>query len=137
MSASIPSGNDAELRVLVVDDHADMLTMMNMMMQRRSYEVRTATSGLEAMELAPDFAPHVVVSDIGMPGMNGFQLLQNLRSSPELRPFKAIALTGYDVISEPELALESGFDAHVTKPIEFDQLFQIIENLADEMRSGE
>lgn len=137
MSASIPFSTDAELRVLVVDDHADMLIMMNMMMQRRSYEVRTATSGPEAMELAPDFAPHVVVSDIGMPGMNGFQLLQNLRSSPELGPFKAIALTGYDIVSEPELALESGFDAHVTKPIEFEQLFQIIENLAGEIRSPE
>lgn len=134
MNQSTPSTPGPELRVLVVDDHADMLTMMDLMMQRRSYAVKTATSGYEALELASEFAPHVVVSDIGMPGMDGFQLMQNLRSTPEMAPFKAIALTGYDLISEPELALESGFDAHITKPIEFDELFEMIERLAQQMR---
>jgi CheY-like chemotaxis protein len=134
MNQSNPSTPGPELRVLVVDDHADMLTMMDLMMQRRSYAVKTATSGYEALELASEFAPHVVVSDIGMPGMDGFQLMQNLRSTPEMAPFKAIALTGYDLISEPELALESGFDAHITKPIEFEELFEMIEKLAEQMR---
>jgi len=121
------------LRVLVVDDHADMLTMLNLLMQRREYSVMTATSGYEALEMAPGFAPHVVVSDIGMPGMDGFQFMENLRATPAVRPFKSIALTGYDLLAEPRRCLEAGYDAHLTKPIEFDELFDMIDKLVGEM----
>jgi len=125
---------DAGLRVLLVDDHVDMLTMLDLLMQRRSYEVKTATSGFEALELAAEFAPHVVVSDIGMPGMDGFEFMEQLRSAPVLQPFKSIALTGYDLIGEPDRALQSGYDAQLTKPIEFDRLFEIIEKFAGQIR---
>jgi two-component system, chemotaxis family, CheB/CheR fusion protein len=123
------------LRVLVVDDHPDLLSMLDLMMQRRKYAVRTAQSGPEALELAPDFSPHVVVSDIGMPGMDGYQLMQELRSTPDIGPFRSIALTGYDLKSEADRAKAAGYDAHLSKPIEFDQLFEMIENLAQEMKS--
>jgi CheY-like chemotaxis protein len=119
------------LRVLVVDDHPDLLSMLDLMMQRRKYSVKTATSGLEALEMASDFAPHVVVSDIGMPGMDGYQLMQELRAA-DLSPFKSIALTGYDLSVDATRAKEAGYDAHLAKPIEFAQLFEIIENLAKE-----
>ena len=119
------------LRVLVVDDHPDLLSMLDLMMQRRKYSVKTATSGPEALEMASDFAPHVVVSDIGMPGMDGYQLMQELRAS-DLSPFKSIALTGYDLSVDATRAKEAGYDAHLAKPIEFSQLFEIIENLARE-----
>ena len=126
--------SDVGLRVLLVDDHVDMLTMLDLLMQRRSYEVKTATSGFEALELAAQFSPHVVVSDIGMPGMDGFELMEQLRSTAALPPFKSIALTGYDLIGEPDRALQSGYDAQLTKPIEFDRLFEIIETLAGQIR---
>lgn len=131
--AANPPSPEAALRVLLVDDHADMLTMLDLLMQRRAYAVRTATSGYEALEMAPEFAPHVVVSDIGMPGMDGFQFMENLRATSEQRPFKSIALTGYDFVAEPARALEAGYDAQLTKPIEFDILFQMIEDLAGAM----
>lgn len=126
----------SSLRVLVVDDHPDLLSMLDLMMQRRKYAVKTALSGDEALEVAPDFAPHVVVSDIGMPGMDGYQLMQNLRAAPALAPFKSIALSGYDMEREDTRARDAGYDAHLTKPIEFDQLFEIIEELAREMPSS-
>lgn len=124
------------LRVLIVDDHPDLLTMLDLMMQRRQYAVKTALSGLEALELAPGFAPHVVVSDIGMPGMDGFQLMQELRATPDIGPFKSIALTGYDLQIDGERARDAGYDAHMSKPIEFEQLFEVIEQLALEMNDS-
>jgi CheY-like chemotaxis protein len=125
------------LRILVVDDHPDLLSMLDLMMQRRKYAVRTALSGDEALELAPDFAPHVVISDIGMPGMDGYQLMTHLRAVPDMAPFKSIALTGYDLQIEDSRARDAGYDAHLTKPIEFGQLFEMIEDLAREMRKDE
>ncbi|RYG72990.1 response regulator [bacterium] len=119
----------SSLRVLVVDDHPDLLSMLDLMMQRRKYAVKTAQSGNEAIELAATFEPHVVVSDIGMPGMDGYQLMTHLRSVPDMAPFKSIALTGYDIHLEDSRAKDAGYDAHLTKPIEFDQLFEMIEDL--------
>lgn len=126
----------SSLRVLIVDDQPDLLSMLNLMMQRRQYAVKTAQSGDQALQLAPDFSPHVVISDIGMPGMDGYQLMQNLRANDELAPFKSIALSGYDEQSENDRAREAGYDAQMTKPIEFDQLFEMIENLAGEMTNS-
>ncbi len=118
------------LRVLVVDDHPDLLSMLDLMMQRRQYAVCTARSGAEALAIAPDFSPHVVVSDIGMPDMDGYQMMRSLREKRDLAPFKAIALTGYDYELEGDSAQNAGFDAQLTKPIEFSQLFETIERLA-------
>ncbi len=126
------NSDSSSLRVLIVDDHADLLSMLDLMMQRR-YAVKTAQSGHQAMQLAPDFCPHVVISDIGMPGMDGYQLMQKLRASQNLAPFKSIALTGFDGHSEDSRAKAAGYDAHMTKPIEFEQLFEMIEGLASEM----
>lgn len=120
----------SSLRVLVVDDHPDLLSMLDMMMQRRQYAVQTAQSGAEALALAPEFAPHVVVSDIGMPEMDGYEMMRSLRENSGLAPFKSIALTGYDEDMEGDNAQNAGFDAQMTKPIEFEQLFEMIERLA-------
>jgi CheY-like chemotaxis protein len=116
-----------------VDDHPDLLSMLDLMMQRRKYAVKTALSGNEALELAPDFAPHVVISDMGMPGMDGYQLMTHLRAVPDMAPFKSIALTGYDLQQEDNRARDAGYDAHLTKPIEFEQLFEMIEGLVSDM----
>ena len=121
--------------MLVVDDHPDMLNMLGILMKRRDFSVKTASGGREALLLAPEFAPHIVVSDIGMPGMDGLELMEQMRSAPKLSPFKSIALTGYDFVGEPERALKSGYDAHIMKPIDFDHLFATIEALAQEMRA--
>lgn len=132
-SAVLANQSSSALRVLVVDDHADMLNMLHLLMQKRSYAVKTATNGFDALELALEFAPHVVVSDIGMPGMDGFQFMENLRAAPQVPPFKSIALTGYDLVTESSRASAAGYDAQLTKPVEFDELFAVIEKLAADM----
>ena len=118
------------LRVLLVDDHDDMLTIMQLMMTQRGYSVATATSGAEALALAPEFGPQVVVSDIGMPGMDGYELMSTLRRASELQPFKSIALTGYDEPDDHQRAREVGYDAQLTKPVDFNSLFKVIDDLA-------
>lgn len=120
-------GDLSGVRVLLVDDHEDMLGLMRLMMERRCYRVATALSGEQALQLAPDFGPHVVVSDIGMPGMDGYEMMLALRSMNALAPFKSIALSGFDAQDEEPRARAAGFDAQLTKPIDFDSLFQAID----------
>jgi hypothetical protein len=118
------------LRVLLVDDHDDMLTVMQLMMTQRGYSVATANSGAQALALAPEFAPQVVVSDIGMPEMDGYELMSTLRRADEMKPFKSIALTGYDEPDDHERARQVGYDVQLTKPVDFNSLFNVIDNLA-------
>ena len=136
MQSHTHSTESAALRVLVVDDHPDLLSMLDLMMQRRQYAVRTALSASEALQLASDFAPHVVISDIGMPGMDGYEMMEAMRGQPQFGPFRAIALTGYDLKLDGDRAKQAGYDAHLPKPIEFDQLFEMIENLASEINDA-
>lgn len=128
------SSSTPAVRVLVVDDHPDLLSMLDIMMQRRSYEVKTASSGNEALQLAPDFAPHVVVSDISMPGMDGLQMMQLLREQLQAIPFRSIALTGHDSAANDDTQ-NAGYDAQLPKPVEFEQLFEMIEVLASQVGS--
>ena len=131
----MPSSTDS-LRVLLVDDQPDLLSMLDLMMQRRQYEVRTCQSASEALKAVTEFAPHVVVSDIGMPEMDGYEMMQEMREKPQFGSFRAIALTGYDLQLDGDRARRAGYDAHLAKPIEFDQLFEMIENLASEMNAA-
>lgn len=131
MNGAINGAMDgAAVRVLLVDDHQDMLDMMEMMMRSREYHVAKALSGSEALEVASNFAPHIIVSDIGMPGMNGYELMSTLRKMSSLHPFKSIALSGYDAQDEYERAHSAGYDVQLTKPVDFDSLFQTIDDLA-------
>lgn len=123
------SSGGESVRVLLVDDHDDLLSMLQLVLSRRSFNVVTATSGPEALAVAQDFVPHVVVSDIGMPGMTGLELMEQLRAKSELGPFKAIALSGYDDAADEASAQAAGFDAHLPKPVDFNNLFATIDRL--------
>ena len=125
--------SNVSLRVLLVDDQPDLLSMLDLMMQRRQYEVRTCQSASEALKTASEWAPHVVVSDIGMPEMDGYEMMQTMREKPQFGPFRAIALTGYDLQTDGDRAKNAGYDAHMAKPIEFGQLFEMIESLAGQI----
>ncbi len=121
---------DKSLRVLLVDDQDDVLNMMHLLMRHQPYALATANSGSMALEVAADFAPHVVVSDIGMPEMDGYEMMSNLRRMDQISPFKAIALTGYDDTAGDERAAAAGFDVHLTKPVNWDELFDTINQLS-------
>lgn len=118
------------LRVLFVDDQADLRLMMSVALQRQSYRVETAGKACDALQIAPDFEPHVVISDIGMPDMNGCEMMRELRGDTRMKPFKAVALSGYGDAADQNRALESGFDHCLVKPIDMAFLFSTIEKLA-------
>lgn len=123
------------LRVLFVDDQADLRLMMRVLLTRHSYHVETAAKAHEALQIAPEFKPHIVVSDIGMPDMNGCEMMRELRGDARLRPFKAVALTGYSDSADQNTALESGFDHCLVKPIDTDFLISTLQKLALDLSS--
>ena len=131
---STPQPTTSDLRVLLVDDHDDLLLMLGIMLKRkRGYAVETANSGHQAIALARDFSPHIVISDLTMPGMNGFQMIDEMKLK-ENAPFKSIALSGYEV--PPSQRSDSAYDVHLTKPVDFDELFRVLDGLLEAQNSS-
>jgi CheY-like chemotaxis protein len=129
-------GRGAELRVsktraLVVDDSPDVTEMLATMMRFAGYEVATALSAPEAFDAARREHFDVVVSDIGMPGMNGYQLAEALRALPEYAHTPLVAVTGFTMYDDRERAHASGFDGFLTKPIRPSDLLDIVKRLCD------
>lgn len=135
VTGGVPGPDTSMRRVLLVDDHSDMLTMMNLMMTQRSYRVATASSGQEALTLVDDFEPHVVVSDITMPDMDGYEMMATARRHCRHTGFKSIALSGHTMDDAQERSKEAGFDVHLPKPVDFDNLFQILDDLVRDIEA--
>lgn len=116
----------AGCRVLVVDDNRDAAATTAMCLEIAGHEVKTVHDGLQALASAPVFAPDVVVLDIGLPGMDGYQVAERLRQSPVTAHSLLIAVTGYGQESERRRAFEAGFDEHLIKPAEPARLNELI-----------
>jgi two-component system CheB/CheR fusion protein len=108
---------ERRLRVLVVDDAPDVTEMLALMMSYAGYEVSTAFSAAEALEAASARRFDAVISDIGMPGMSGYQLAEALRALPDYRSTPLIAVTGFTMYEDREQARRAGFDDFLNKPI--------------------
>jgi CheY-like chemotaxis protein len=116
-------------QVLIVDDNADAAEMMACLLSEAAgFTVRTAADGASALELVEQFTPDIAVLDIGLPGMDGYELAQRLRSDPRFARMKMVALTGYGTEQDRKRALESGFDAHCIKPVALESLLAIIDS---------
>lgn len=120
------------VRVLIVDDDFDNRELLTVMLVQYGMEVMSVESAAAAFACLDAFAPDVLVSDIGMPEMDGYHFLQTLRSMPIEKggQVPAIALTAYAREQDIKLALESGFQRHVNKPIQLEQFVQAVEALA-------
>ena len=105
------------LRVLVVDDAPDVTEMIALMMSYAGYRVATAFSAAEALDAARTQRFDAVISDIGMPGMSGYQLAEALRALPAYRSTPLIAVTGFSMYEDRQRALSAGFDDFLNKPI--------------------
>jgi two-component system, sensor histidine kinase len=112
------SANDRNLRVLLVDDNIDAVNLLGMVLRQIGYEVRIANDGASALTLAPEFVPHVVFMDIGLPGMNGYEAAKELQKIPALEKTTLVALTGYGQEKDREKAFATGFNHHFVKPVE-------------------
>jgi CheY-like chemotaxis protein len=118
--------------VLVVEDSPDTLSLLRMLFTRKGCRVMAADCAPEALRLASIEAPAMIVSDIGLPEMDGYELLAKLRSMPGMEKVPAIALSGYAMGEDRDRALAAGFVAHVAKPIDPDELFALVQKLSQE-----
>jgi CheY-like chemotaxis protein len=127
--ASAPG--EGKPRALVVDDAPDVTEMIAFFLQHAGYETVMAFSAPDALEMARSEQFDVVVSDIGMPGMNGYELAEALRGMPDYSAVTMIAVTGFSAFDDRGRALQSGFNAHMTKPINPASLLELIQRLRD------
>ena len=118
----------SQRRVLVVDDHQDTCTGMKMMLERRGYEITVAYSAEQAVQKAHNQDFDLLISDIGLPGRNGYDLMRELRES---KGMPGIALSGFGSEDDISKARAAGFAEHLTKPINFERLQEAIQNLLD------
>jgi PAS domain S-box-containing protein len=106
-------------RVLVVDDNVDSAEIMAALLRLSGHDVRTAYTGPDALEVAASYLPEVALLDIGLPGLNGYEVARRLRQFPQLSGVRLVAMTGYGTEADRQLAREAGFDKHVVKPVDF------------------
>jgi signal transduction histidine kinase/CheY-like chemotaxis protein len=116
----------ASRRVMVVDDNRDAADMLSEILTMQGHTVRTVYSGIEVMPGAREFRPDVILLDIGLPGMSGYEVASTLRSSGDLAPLMLIALTGYGQDADRRQSHDHGFDLHLIKPVDFEALNGII-----------
>jgi CheY-like chemotaxis protein/anti-sigma regulatory factor (Ser/Thr protein kinase) len=118
------------VRVLVVDDDPDARGLLNRVLSERGADVTTAGSASEAMELVEENRYHVIVSDIGMPGEDGYDFMRRARRSRHAATTPAVALTAFARAEDRQRALDAGYQAHVAKPVEPAELVAVVAGLA-------
>ena len=114
---------------LVVDDVADVTEMLAVVLTHAGYSVVTAASAPAALKAARERQFDVIISDIGMPEMNGYQLAREMRQMPGYETVPMVAVTGYSMFDDKERSTNAGFNAHMTKPIDPRALLELIEQL--------
>ena len=122
--------------MLIVDDNEDAAWALSMLLKAAGHETAVAASGPEALVAAERAMPEVAVLDIGMPGMNGIEVAERLRTMTSGEKLVVIALTGWGSETDGMNLLARGFDTHLTKPIEPDRLIAAIAKLLEDRRSA-
>ena len=120
--APSPVAREISRRLLIVDDNTDSARSMAMLQTRRGHVTRTAFTGPDALTAAAEFLPEVVLLDIGLPGMDGYEVARHLRAMPALAGVFLIAMTGYASPEDLLAAQQAGFDEHLVKPVDLDTL---------------
>jgi CheY-like chemotaxis protein len=114
------------LVVLVVEDNRDAREMLHAWLEELGHRVHTASDGIEGLALARHVRPDVALVDIGLPGLDGYQVAENLRASAEGQRTLLVAITGYGRPEDSARAREAGFDAHLVKPVQPEMLARLI-----------
>ncbi|GJH35468.1 response regulator [Paraburkholderia hospita] len=126
-ATAAPAATSAEpSRILLVDDNADALDALHLLLELEGHDVIVARSGRDALKVAAQTLPEVGIIDIGMPEMDGFEVARAIRSNKALAHMFLIALTGYSSESDKSRALAAGFDYHLTKPVSMERLADVL-----------
>jgi PAS domain S-box-containing protein len=129
MAQAEPDSSGTKQRILVVDDNVDSAASMAMMLELLGNEIRTAHDGLEAVALAEEFSPQVVLMDVGMPRLNGYEATRRIREQPWGREMVIIALTGWGQDGDRAKSEEAGCSGHLVKPVELAELEKLLDEL--------
>ena len=125
-----PSAQPGAPRILVIEDSPDTAESMRMLLSLSGYPVEVALSGSDGLDAARRFRPRVILCDIGLPGgMDGYAVARELRRDPELSEQFLVALTGYGQEEDRRRSREAGFDAHLTKPMDFGELNRLLSSM--------
>ncbi len=123
-----PISTTRRLRILVVDDNVDAAEMLSYLLERGGNETRIAHSGPAALALAAELRPQIVLLDIGLPGLDGYEVARRLRADASLDQPLLVAVTGWGAEEDRRKAREAGFDEHLVKPVDHARLAQLIAN---------
>jgi len=123
----VEPGTGPALRLLLVDDSVDAATLLSMVLEADGYDVRIAHESTQALEIAARFKPEVVLLDLGLPGMDGFQLAQEMRKLDSTASALLVAVTGYGQAGDRQRSHDAGFDYHLVKPVAVDEIHRVIE----------
>jgi len=119
------------LRVLVVEDNVDAAQSLAMLLQVSGHQVRMAHTGPTALEAALDYRPNVVLLDISLPEMDGYEVAKRIRQQPVLHNVVLVAMTGYGRDADRQRSQEVGFNAHLVKPVDFDKVQEILATVSE------
>jgi two-component system OmpR family response regulator len=114
------------MHVLIVDDNEDTVESTAELFALWDHDVRIAHSGPEALKLATEDPPDVVLLDIGLPEMDGYEVARHLRQDPRTKDAMLIAISGYGQQQDLQLSREAGFDKHLTKPVNMEKLNDLL-----------
>ncbi len=128
-----PLANPPPLRILVVDDNVDTVLSFSMLLRASGHDVQTAHDGLKAVQAAIEYRPDIVLLDIGLPGLNGYEVAKQLRAHPDLKHVVLVALTGYGQDSDRQTSSAAGFTHHLVKPARFEELQKILATVAEQV----
>ena len=116
-------------RILIVEDNELNLDMLSRRLALRGFEVLTAVTGERGLEIAEKEKPDIILLDLRLPGIDGWEVLQRLKSNSDLEPIPVIALTAHVFTNDRERAFKAGFDEFAVKPVELPLLMQKMETL--------
>jgi CheY-like chemotaxis protein len=122
------SSNREAPRVLVVDDNYDSADSIALLLNLWGHECRTVYDGNAVPGAVHEFRPDIVLLDIGLPGIDGYELARRLRAQPETRDLLLVAMTGYGQDQDRQLTREAGFDHHLVKPVDMETLKSILKS---------
>jgi PAS domain S-box-containing protein len=114
-------------RVLIVDDNRDAARTLELLLRSIGHDTRVVYDGAEALGVAPSYQPHVVLLDIGMPGMDGYEVARRLRTMRELDGTRIVAITGWGQDADRQRSREAGFDLHLVKPVDPNELVRVLD----------
>jgi two-component system CheB/CheR fusion protein len=127
------AAGERPIRILVVDDNVDAADGLKMLLELEGEEVRVAYDGESALAAARQFHPQIVLLDVGMPGMDGYEIARRLRLDPETRGTILVAITGWGQSEDRRRSMDAGIDYHLVKPVEPATLQRLVNALKTKM----